>query len=65
MSFLDYERKRGGIGPAFMPTGDVVRDMDAVRAFYADKRGKYPAEFGPVRLREESDAGGAGSDPDA
>lgn len=54
MSYLDYAKKRGGIGPAFMPTGDVARDMQAVRAFYADKQGKYPASFGPVRLREES-----------
>lgn len=54
MSFLDYARKRGGIGPAFMPTGDVALDMEAVRAFYADKQGKYPAAFGPIRLREES-----------
>ncbi|MBY0399833.1 1-acyl-sn-glycerol-3-phosphate acyltransferase [Myxococcota bacterium] len=54
MSFLDYRRKRGGIGPAFMPTGDVARDMDAVRAFYADKQGKFPEAFGPVRLREEA-----------
>ncbi|MFO0689207.1 MAG: 1-acyl-sn-glycerol-3-phosphate acyltransferase [Myxococcota bacterium] len=54
MGFLDYARKRGGIGPAFMPTGDVARDMDAVRAFYADKQGKHPACFGPIRLREEN-----------
>jgi 1-acyl-sn-glycerol-3-phosphate acyltransferase len=53
MSYLDYARKRGGIGPAFVPTGDVARDMDRVRAFYADKQGRYPADFGPVRLREE------------
>ncbi len=56
MSYLDYARKVGGIGPAFVPTGDVVRDMDAVRQFYADKQGKYPAAFGPVRLREETQA---------
>jgi 1-acyl-sn-glycerol-3-phosphate acyltransferase len=55
MSYLDYAKKRGGIGPAFMPTGDVARDMETVRAFYADKQGKYPDSFGPVRLREESD----------
>ena len=54
MSYLDYSRKRGGFGPAFMPSGDVARDMDAVRAFYADKKGKYPDAFGPVRLREEA-----------
>lgn len=58
MSFLDYTRKRGGIGPAFLPTGNVSRDMDAVRAFYADKQGKYPEAFGPVRLREESEQSG-------
>lgn len=56
MSYLDYTRKVGGIGPAFLPTGDLVRDMDVVRRFYADKRGKYPDAFGPVRLREETDA---------
>lgn len=60
MSYLDYARKRGGIGPAFVPTGDVVRDMDVVRAFYADKRGKYPDAFGPVRLREEPGADARG-----
>ena len=31
----------------------MKRDMDAIRAFYADKTGKYPELFGPVRLREE------------
>ena len=56
MSYLDYARKVGGIGPAFMPTGDVAQDMETVRHFYADKQGKFPAAFGPVRLREEKDA---------
>jgi hypothetical protein len=32
--------------------------MDAIRAFYADKTGKYPESFGPVRLREEDPAPG-------
>lgn len=53
MSYLDYGRRCGGIGPAFVPTGDLARDMDLVRAFYADKQGKYPEDFGPVRLRDE------------
>lgn len=57
MSYLDYARKIGGIGPTFVPSGDVVRDMDSVRRFYADKQGKFPAAFGPVRLREEAEAG--------
>jgi 1-acyl-sn-glycerol-3-phosphate acyltransferase len=61
MSYLDYARKRGGIGPAFMPTGDIASDMNEVRAFYADKQGKYPAAFGPVRLREETNEVSAAS----
>ena len=56
MGYLDYRRRRGGFGPAFLPSEDVARDMDAVRAFYADKQGKYPEAFGPVRLREEQAA---------
>ncbi len=54
MGYLDYARKRGGFGPELLPTGDVSRDMDAIRTFYADKVGKYPDCAGPVRLREES-----------
>jgi len=53
MGFLDYRRRRGGFGPALLPSGDVTKDMDQIRAFYADKVGKFPAQFGPVRLREE------------
>jgi 1-acyl-sn-glycerol-3-phosphate acyltransferase len=53
MGYLDYKRKRGGFGPAIMPTGNLRYDMDRIRAFYADKIGKYPAHTGEVRLREE------------
>ena len=53
MSYLDYARKTGGFGPAFSPSGDVGKDMDFIRAFYAGRQGKYPALFGQIRLREE------------
>jgi 1-acyl-sn-glycerol-3-phosphate acyltransferase len=53
MGFLDYRRRRGGFGPLLRVTGDVTHDMDQIRSFYADKTGKYPAQFGPVKLREE------------
>jgi 1-acyl-sn-glycerol-3-phosphate acyltransferase len=51
--YLDYARKRGGFGLAVLPTGDVRADMDRIRAFYADKVGRFPEKFGPVRLQEE------------
>lgn len=55
-SFLDYGTKSGGLGPTIHPTGDIKRDMDQIRAFYADKTGKFPDQFGPVRLRNEGDS---------
>ena len=54
-SFLDFARKRGGFGPAMALSGDVVRDMDYFRDFYGDYQGRFPALFGPIRLREESE----------
>jgi 1-acyl-sn-glycerol-3-phosphate acyltransferase len=53
LGYLDYARRRGGFGPALVPSGDVRRDMDEIREFYADKVGKYPDQFGAVRLKEE------------
>ena len=53
-SYLDYGRKRGGFGPALTPSGDIKKDMDFFRTFYANKTGKFPDKFGPIRLREES-----------
>ena len=53
MGYLDFERKRGGFGPALMPGEDIRSDMNQIRAFYQDKIGKHPDLFGPVRLKEE------------
>ncbi|MBK7398717.1 MAG: lysophospholipid acyltransferase family protein [Myxococcales bacterium] len=53
--YLDFARKRAGLGPAIHLTGDVKKDMDQVRAFYAKQAPTAfdPAKFGPIRLREE------------
>ena len=56
LGYLDYPRRRGGFGPAIEATGDVSADMDKIRAFYADKVGKHPDQFGEVRLKEEEPA---------
>jgi 1-acyl-sn-glycerol-3-phosphate acyltransferase len=53
LSYLDYARRRGGFGPELMPSGDIREDMDEIRAFYADKQGRYPEKVGEVRLKEE------------
>ena len=53
MGFLDYERRCGGFGPELLLSGDVRADMDEIRAFYADKRGRFPEKAGQIRLKEE------------
>lgn len=53
-SFLDFGRRRGGFGPAMMPTGNITVDMDYFREFYGDMLGKFPDQFGPIRLRDET-----------
>jgi|HubBroStandDraft_6_1064221.scaffolds.fasta_scaffold716393_2 1-acyl-sn-glycerol-3-phosphate acyltransferase len=56
LGFLDYARRTTGIGRFVMPTGDVRADMDQIRSFYEDVRGKYPEMQGVPRLREEDEA---------
>jgi len=53
-SYLDYGKKRGGFGPPLIPSSDISSDMESLRAFYSPMKGKFPNQFGPVRLREES-----------
>jgi len=57
LGFVDGPTRTLGMGPSLSPSGDVVADMDFVRAFYADKRGIRPENRTEPRLREES-AGG-------
>jgi 1-acyl-sn-glycerol-3-phosphate acyltransferase len=57
LGYLDYARRRGGFGPALVPTGRVAEDMDLIRDFYADKSGRHPELFAEPRLREEDVAG--------
>lgn len=35
--YLDYHRKVGGLGLAFVPTGDYEADLARIRAFYRDR----------------------------
>jgi len=54
LGYLDYARKRGGLGPELRPSGDLRADMDRIRAFYADKVGRHPELFTEPRLDDET-----------
>jgi len=53
LGFIDGTTRTLGLGPTLSPSGDVVADMDVVRAFYADKKGVNPERWAEPRLREE------------
>ena len=45
MGYMDYKRKVFGLGPVFVPTGDIEADMAAIQAFYAPFKGKNADQF--------------------
>lgn len=51
LGFVDYEKREGGLGEWFVPTGDIEADFDRIRAFYADKVGRHPENAGEIRPR--------------
>jgi 1-acyl-sn-glycerol-3-phosphate acyltransferase len=53
LGFVDYARKEVGIGPVFMPSGNVTTDMDIIRAFYSTITPKYPEEMSEIYLAQE------------
>ena len=52
-SFLDFGQRRGGFGPPLSLTGIPLEDMEYFRNFYRGMKGKFPQQFGPIRLKEE------------
>jgi 1-acyl-sn-glycerol-3-phosphate acyltransferase len=52
---LDYGRKRASFGPRIEVTGDIRRDMDAIRAAYEGVTGKDPSKQTPIRVKEEDE----------
>ena len=45
MAYMDYDQKRSGLGPVFVPTGDIEVDIAKIKAFYAPFKGKHADRF--------------------
>jgi 1-acyl-sn-glycerol-3-phosphate acyltransferase len=52
-AYLDYDRKKAGIGFSFIPTGNVVEDMARVRKFYDGIQGKHPELETIIKFKSE------------
>lgn len=62
LGFLDFEKKVCGLVKFITPTDDVRADMDQIREFYRNIRGKYPELESEPRLREEMEAAAPGGE---
>lgn len=51
LGYVDFKKKKIGIGEIFMPTGDKEKDFARIKKFYLDKSGKYPEKQGKIQLR--------------
>ena len=45
LGYLDFSLKTAGIGKMFMPTGDLLADMEEIKKFYSGIHGKNPQQF--------------------
>jgi 1-acyl-sn-glycerol-3-phosphate acyltransferase len=45
LAYMDYARKVSGLGPVFVPTGDIDADMAEIKRFYAGVKGRRPQHF--------------------
>ncbi len=51
--FIDYPSKKLGLGPTLLPSNDINRDFDQIRAFYQGIKGKHPQNESTICLREK------------
>lgn len=56
LGYVDRNTMTTGLGPTLTMTGDPATDMDAIRAFYADKAGIHPELATVPRLGIEDQA---------
>lgn len=50
IGFLDYGRRRLGIGPAVTLTGDKQVDLGILQSYYSSISGRWPEKASPVEL---------------
>ena len=54
MGFLDYEKKLAGFGEVLYPSGNIEQDMEKIKAFYKNIKGKIPELFNIDGIRLEN-----------
>ena len=55
MAYFDYPRKKVGIEEMFYPSENIREDLECIRAFYAEHRGKNPEKESLIEVRGKPD----------
>ena len=50
LGYLDWGKKRVGVGATLYPTGNIKQDFEIIREFYKDKSGLRSENQGPIAL---------------
>ena len=58
LGFIDYSRREIGFLGTLELTGDRDADLARIARMYEGRVGRYPAQQGPIRLRERADGRG-------
>ena len=45
LAYIDYQEKKGGVGPLFHPTGNFDTDMKEIEKFYRQFHAKHPERY--------------------
>ncbi|BBL21377.1 MULTISPECIES: 1-acyl-sn-glycerol-3-phosphate acyltransferase [Acinetobacter] len=45
LAYMDYQKKRAGVGKIIYPTGNYEQDMQEIMQFYANIEPKFPEKF--------------------
>ncbi len=56
LGFLDYGKRRIGIGPTLKLSGDPQKDLEFFREFYSDIEGRRPEMAGPITIQDRPQA---------
>ena len=52
-AYIDYPSHTIGFGEMLYPSGEIEKDFEKIKLFYADKKGKYPEKQGPVKIKND------------
>jgi 1-acyl-sn-glycerol-3-phosphate acyltransferase len=53
LAYLDYNDRKGGVGPVFYPTGDYDADLQEIQKFYYGMKGRKKGRFNLESMNSE------------